>query len=315
MSTKNNPSIKLPLAKSGNKVQIGLPSSKIELSKPAVKETKPKSIIPSLCAYGSDSSEAEEEEEEEIEALKPKTLPVLDANNKPVKGLLSLLPAPKSNVFIIKKNMDNSKQQKTSDTDFFNTSSSKNNSVGFTDSKLLVPRNLKSKMTDDGNLLNQISKKAKTTTPSYQTYVNRPDPEIGVEDEEINNSNENEDGDDEQEYNKQQFNPEEFGQTSLDQDALRQLGGRTRKNGQFNDIQFTDVKMDDVMGDSKKELLKNITSNYKPPSNREYFGGGGKKKSQITYLAYVAKEREEELKNSWANSAHNKKMSRQKYGF
>ena len=73
--------------------------------------------------------------------------------------------------------------------------------------------------------------------------------------------------------------------------------------------------MNDIIGDNKAELMKNITSNYKPPSNREFFGGGSRKKHQITYLAYVAKEREEELKNTWSQSAFNKKQSRERYGF
>lgn len=92
------------------------------------------------------------------------------------------------------------------------------------------------------------------------------------------------------------------------------FSGVGRKNKNEN-IQFTDVKMNDIIGDNKKELMKNLTSNYKPPSNREYFGGGSKKKHQITYLAYVAKERDEELRNTWSQNAFNKKQSRERYGF
>ncbi len=91
--------------------------------------------------------------------------------------------------------------------------------------------------------------------------------------------------------------------------------GGGRKNYEFANVKITDVKLNDVIGDNKAELMKNLTSNYKPPSNREFFGGSSKKKHQITYLAYVAKEREEELKNQWSQAAFNKKQSRERYGF
>lgn len=69
------------------------------------------------------------------------------------------------------------------------------------------------------------------------------------------------------------------------------------------------------MGDNKAELMKQITSDYKPPSNKDYFGSSSRKTHQITYLAKVAVERDQELKNTWAQSKFNRQQAKQRYGF
>lgn len=80
-------------------------------------------------------------------------------------------------------------------------------------------------------------------------------------------------------------------------------------------IELMNVKANDIMGDTKSNLMKQITKEYKPPSNRDYFGSGSKRKHQITYLAFVAKERDQELRETWAQNKFNKTQARQKYGF
>lgn len=201
MNNKNDnklPSLNLPIAgKTGNKVQISLPSSK----------PKAKVAIPSLCAYGSDS---ESSEEEEIEIIKPKPSLPVGQETKPRSGLFNLLPPPKSNAFIAKPITKTPVG-----------SSSKNNSTVFKDASSLVPRTLKKKSTDLADF--GQSKKSK---PSYDTYVERPDPVIpgpgeDYEDPEPEFTNEDER---EEQHGGQNFLPEEFGQTSFNDDALRQLG-------------------------------------------------------------------------------------------
>lgn len=303
----------LPPVKTGNKIQIGKP-----LAKQPVSANKPQSILTSLCDYGSGSSDGEESEEE-IEPIKQKT--ILQSQEKRAQtGLLSMLPAPKSNVFIAKKII--SKPVANSSTDFLNLSSSKNTSTNFTDAKSLVPRTLKTKVAamDNDYDATVITKKFRgpDSKVKLQTYVARPDPVIpnyveSYDDPEPVFKNEEED-ESEQQAAVQQLRPEEFGQANFDLEAMRQLGGG-RKNLDFANAQITDIKLDDVIGDNKAELMRNITSTSKGPSNRDFFGGSSKKKHQITYLAYVAKEREEELKNQWSQSAFSKKQSRERYGF
>lgn len=290
MSSSNPTTINLPAKKNGTKIQIGLPSAK----------PKAKPALASLCDYG-DSDESNQSSDEEIEPIPKAKI----EEKKPLTGLLSFLPPPKSknNPFIKKT----TSQASSSNENYFTTTSTKNHSAVFKDAKSLVPHSLKAKTSAESS--EPSFKKAK---PSYQTYINKPDPHVPTffeADEDPEPEYEEEEPEDKQ----QQFNPEEFGQPSLNQEALRQLGGK-RKN-QFDNIEITDVKMNDIIGDNKSELMKNITSNYKPPSNRDFFGGSSKKKHQITYLAYVAKERDEELKNSWAQAAFNKKQSRERYGF
>ena len=103
-------------------------------------------------------------------------------------------------------------------------------------------------------------------------------------------------------------------QQMLDQEALMRLCGAGDKR-KMNNIKFTEVSVTDIVGDNKAELMKQITSEYKPPSNKEYFTNSSRKSHQITYLAKVAKERDTELRAQWANEKFSKRMARQKYGF
>jgi hypothetical protein len=103
---------------------------------------------------------------------------------------------------------------------------------------------------------------------------------------------------------------------SIDESTWSKLcGGGRRKQDIPDNIQITDVSAASIVGDNSSAIMMGLTDGYKPPNNRDYFSSGSKRKHQITYLAYVAKEREQELQATWAAGKLNKKLSRQKYGF
>lgn len=120
-------------------------------------------------------------------------------------------------------------------------------------------------------------------------------------------------GQDEQNTHQIIGNPS-YGKLELDKDALQKLGGRKGMK-MPEGIQITDVSARDIVGDNKSELMKQITNEYKPSANKDYFGSGSRRTHHISYLAHVARERDQELKNAWAQSKFNKQQARQKYGF
>jgi hypothetical protein len=89
---------------------------------------------------------------------------------------------------------------------------------------------------------------------------------------------------------------DQFQKKIFDDEALKRFMGKRSK---MDEIQFTDVSVNEIVGDNKAELMKQITSEYKPPSNKEYFTNSSRKSHQITYLAKVAKERDAELRQMW----------------
>lgn len=99
----------------------------------------------------------------------------------------------------------------------------------------------------------------------------------------------------------------------VDDEAWKKFCGANKKKKE--QIEIVDVKATDLVGDVQANLMKQITGDYNPPSNRDFFSSSSKRKHQITYLAYVAKEREQELKSAWAQGKFNKMQSRMKYGF
>lgn len=102
-------------------------------------------------------------------------------------------------------------------------------------------------------------------------------------------------------------------QPELDEEAWQKLvGGKKRK---MDSIEILDVNAKDIVGDATANLTKQITDEYRPANNRDYFSSGSKRKHQITYLAYVAKERDEELRRTWADAKYNRAQAKQKYGF
>jgi len=284
-------SINLTLTKSGNKVQIGLPT---------------------LCNYDDDSDEEEECTNPNLKNVKTQQAPIEAAPlaKKPTSGLLSILPPPKSNTFI--KPSTSAPASSSS-----GTSSFMSNVKFSSDSKQLIPHALKNKkkLDDDDDDDKSHFKKFKRSQPIKPVYVDKPDPVIGGgDDEEEEEQFDDKREDEEDNADEQPQVPNPIDAATMNQEAWSKLTGGGRKN-KLENIQIADINVKDLIGDNQANLMKQLTSNYKPPSNRDFFGSGSKKKHQITYLAYVAKEREEELKNTWAQSKFNKQQSRQRYGF
>ena len=285
MSLSKTSSINLHLTKSGNKVQIGLPT---------------------LCNYDDDSDEEEECTNPNLKNVKTQQIQseVAPLTKKPTTGLLSILPPPKSNTFIKPSTSASSS----------GTSSFMSNVKFSSDAKQLIPHAVKNKKaSNDEDDDKSHFKKFKRSQPVKPVYVDKPDPVIGGDDEEEEQFDD-EGRDEEENTDDQPQVPNPIDAATMNQEAWSKLTGGGRKN-KLENIQITDIKVNDLIGDNQANLMKQLTSNYKPPSNRDFFGSGSKKKHQITYLAYVAKEREEELKNTWAQSKFNKQQSRQRYGF
>ncbi|KAK7067027.1 hypothetical protein SK128_016124 [Halocaridina rubra] len=104
---------------------------------------------------------------------------------------------------------------------------------------------------------------------------------------------------------------------NLDQEAMVRLMGKRRGNAET--INFIDINADDALLTRDEWMTKALTEE-KPthsfsskkeglPSQKQ------KQKHQITYLAHQAKERELELKNSWAQNRMTKMQTQAKYGF
>jgi len=98
---------------------------------------------------------------------------------------------------------------------------------------------------------------------------------------------------------------------TLKKKILQKFGEETA-----DDIQIIDVNVNQQLG-SSNEWLKNISQEsdeqykYRGPAPT----GSAKRKHQITYLAFQAKQRELELKNEWAKNRITKNQTRAKYGF
>jgi hypothetical protein len=95
------------------------------------------------------------------------------------------------------------------------------------------------------------------------------------------------------------------------ENIIKMHGGNKRKHEAIVDI--VDVNVNEIIKTNKEDLLKNMTKEEIRPARQ--YTPGGRKKHQITYLAMMAKERDQELKNAWSDSKHNRRMGRQKYGF
>ncbi|RUS81539.1 hypothetical protein EGW08_010709 [Elysia chlorotica] len=89
-----------------------------------------------------------------------------------------------------------------------------------------------------------------------------------------------------------------------------------RKRGLEEAINFVDANVDDYVDPS--EVSKHLTeeTEYVSHKNKDNMPTAQqRRKKQITYLAYQAKERELELKNQWAQNRMTKKQTQSKYGF
>lgn len=101
----------------------------------------------------------------------------------------------------------------------------------------------------------------------------------------------------------------------LPEEALREFGRRRR--GQ-EEITFIDVSADEQMPKADEWLTKGLTEEKESHSHRKRSHmptSQQRRKHQITYLAFQAKERELELKNQWAQNRLTKRQTQSKYGF
>lgn len=102
----------------------------------------------------------------------------------------------------------------------------------------------------------------------------------------------------------------------IDEATLMRLAG---KRGRADAINFIDVNADDALL-TKQEWMTKALSEEKPQHGFSRKREGlptqkQKQKHQITYLAHQAKERELDLKNTWALNKMTKMQSQAKYGF
>ena len=282
----DNKPIVIPANKSGNKVQIALPK---------------------LCNYDDDDEDEEEEEDEdEKEAAKLViTKPQPQAAKKSATGLLGILPQPKANLFT------NAKQNAT-------TTDTKTSAP--TSSGLFLPRTLNSNakkpvsVLDEDDVIRQRNfKRFKATEESNTKIIGRnlepkqfiadyrdfeeQDPEIKFNEDEDEEEEEyeykrNQEEEEEEDYHDHEHNHEENEQSEevvkakgppeLNQEALMKLCGKKHAKEMIN---LTEVKANEIMGDNRSSLMKQITKDWKPPSNKDYFGSGSRRTHHITYLA------------------------------
>ncbi|KAG8232769.1 hypothetical protein J437_LFUL012907 [Ladona fulva] len=103
----------------------------------------------------------------------------------------------------------------------------------------------------------------------------------------------------------------------LDEEAITRLCGR-RGRQEISESQIIDVCGESHLPDPKEWLTKQLTEEQETRSHRRRDGGPTtqqRRKHQITYLAFQAKERELELKNQWAQNRMSRRQTQAKYGF
>lgn len=104
----------------------------------------------------------------------------------------------------------------------------------------------------------------------------------------------------------------------LDMEAIRHLQGKRRKKEEVN---FIDIRADDALEGNKELLLKSISeekSMNRSSHSKKKSGmpsGIQKRKHQLSYLVFQAKQRELELKNTWAQNRASRQQTQAKYGF
>ncbi|XP_069682465.1 proline-rich protein PRCC [Periplaneta americana] len=106
----------------------------------------------------------------------------------------------------------------------------------------------------------------------------------------------------------------------LNEEALQRLCGRRAKRQQ-QEMQLIEVSGDAIMPDPNEWLTKQLTQEQETKihshSHRKNDGPTTqqRRKHQITYLAFQAKENELELKNQWSQNRMSRKQTQSKYGF
>lgn len=99
-------------------------------------------------------------------------------------------------------------------------------------------------------------------------------------------------------------------ESDINEILRRECGKRKRENP--DSINIIDINVNQIIEQNKEELLKNMTKEDIKPA-KEF--KGGKFGAQITYLAQLAKERDQELKAAWAEQKNTRRVSKQRYGF
>lgn len=249
--------------------------------------------LPSLCAYDSDDDEDEIEEQPKLKNLNP-----VKEESKPRSGLLSMLPPPKSSAKVLTKKTDTSKPV------FFRED--------------LYHKAKKLKQDEESDVIPTNNGKL----GSYLEYQHE-DPEPFADEHQDKEEDDSEISDiEEKKEVRVEEREEDFvdetkpaAPVAFDQDALVKLCGSQGKRKGVDSIELLNVGVNEIVGNNRSELVKQITSDYRPPSNKDYFGSSSRKTHHVTYLAKVAIERDQELKESWAQSKFNRQQARQKYGF
>ncbi|CAG5885772.1 unnamed protein product [Menidia menidia] len=112
---------------------------------------------------------------------------------------------------------------------------------------------------------------------------------------------------------------EEPGQSAMfDDEGFMRLQGK--RNRGKEEVKFLEIKGDDQLSGNQQWMTKNMTEEKQ---TRQSFSkrrgeqptGQQRRKHQITYLIHQAKERELELKNSWAENKLTRRQTQAKYGF
>ncbi|XP_066466405.1 proline-rich protein PRCC isoform X2 [Tiliqua scincoides] len=103
----------------------------------------------------------------------------------------------------------------------------------------------------------------------------------------------------------------------MDDEAFKRLQGK--RNRGREEINFVEIKGDDQLSGAQQWLTKSLTEEQSMKSFSKKKGeqptGQQRRKHQITYLIHQAKERELELKNTWAENKLSRRQTQAKYGF
>uniref|UniRef100_A0ABM5F4B0 Proline-rich protein PRCC isoform X2 n=1 Tax=Pogona vitticeps TaxID=103695 RepID=A0ABM5F4B0_9SAUR len=103
----------------------------------------------------------------------------------------------------------------------------------------------------------------------------------------------------------------------MDDEAFKRLQGK--RNRGREEVNFVEIKGDDQLSGAQQWLTKSLTEEQNMKSFSKKKGeqptGQQRRKHQITYLIHQAKERELELKNTWAENKLSRRQTQAKYGF
>uniref|UniRef100_A0A8D0G533 Proline rich mitotic checkpoint control factor n=1 Tax=Sphenodon punctatus TaxID=8508 RepID=A0A8D0G533_SPHPU len=103
----------------------------------------------------------------------------------------------------------------------------------------------------------------------------------------------------------------------MDDEAFKRLQGK--RNRGREEINFVEIKGDDQLSGAQQWMTKSLTEEQNMKSFSKKKGeqptGQQRRKHQITYLIHQAKERELELKNTWAENKLSRRQTQAKYGF